>query len=82
MNAINSLLTSIHVSQGRLSKVADSVASGTVPTATDAKPGRGDRVDISRAAVEMIEAEHQVAVSARTLARIDDAEGALLDVLA
>ncbi len=81
MNVIQSLLASIHTGQSRIAKVARTIAGGTVPTSTDTGAGQSDRVDLSRQAVELLEAEHQVAVSARAVSRIDDTQDALLDVL-
>ena len=43
---------------------------------------RGDDVSLSRQAVELLEAEHQVAVNARVAARIADTDSAVLDILA
>jgi hypothetical protein len=75
MNVVHSLLSSIHAGQDRLAKVARTVASGSVPTAA----GASDRVDLSRAAVEMLQTEHQVAAGARALARAAEAQDAFLD---
>jgi hypothetical protein len=82
MNVFQSLLSGIRTGQDRLAQVARSVAGGTAPGSAHVRGGESDRVDLSSAAVELIRAEHQVAVSARALARADDAEDDLLDVLA
>ena len=75
-NSLQSGLNGIHAGVQQLNRSANVIASqGTKPQGLDAN-------EMTTAAVEMIQAEHQVAASASVVKASDDTLGTLLDVIA
>lgn len=80
MIGLNTSLAGILRGVSRLEDSAGRIAKGAVRGAAPAEDHTTvDQVDLSREALELLEAEHQVAVNAKVVARLAETQDALFE---